>query len=128
MYKRDIVMIFPDINGKCIYHMGISYIIAYLREKGYKADIYIDDGSLNCDRLVDNILEMDPIFIGFSIYDTNYYLVNTLAEKIKKKSSKKRIVIGGGPTATFSGKNVQNLAHILIFVYGMKVRKQHMKL
>lgn len=106
MYKSDMIIVYLDMSGKSIYHLGASYIIAYLRDKGFIADIYINDGFYNFEMLVEDLLEKDPMCIGFSIYDTNFYLVREVTKRIKDKSDKKRWIIAGGPTATFSDEKV----------------------
>lgn len=105
-YKNDLLLIYPTISLMCSYHIGASYIIAYLQKKGYRAIHYIKDGQFSCDEIINDILNIDPSCIGFSIDDSNYDIVKVITDRIMKVDEKDRLIIVGGPTSTFSSKKV----------------------
>ncbi len=106
MYNINIVMICLDTSGKIIYNLGQAYTVAYLRNKGYSADIYINDGLKSLDEIVEEILSLNPSCIDFYIHDDIFYLVQEMTKRIKLKSEKKIYIIANGPTATFSSEKV----------------------
>lgn len=100
MYKKDMVLCFIDQAGKSNYHLGAAYMIANLRKYGYKADLYVNYHNKGIDTIVDGLLKDNPRAIGFTLYDTNYFLVKDLCNRIKEKSKNVFVFIGGA-TATF---------------------------
>ena len=114
-YETDYVAVYIDLSGKCLYHLGVSYIVANLVKNEYKACIYVNDGKQSITEIADAILEKDSEFIGFSVYDTKYFLVKDIAEIISQKTSKKRYIIIGGPTATFSAQKAMQYCACIDF-------------
>ena len=106
MKSLDAVFIFFDMSGKCIYHLGMAYVIAKLKSHGFHAKFYILDSYLTMDEIAMEIREMNPKCIGFSLYDTNFQMVTKLAKVIGEKSQDNVTIIAGGPTATFSTEKV----------------------
>lgn len=100
MNKKDMVLCFIDQAGKSNYHLGAAYMIANLKKHGYKADLYVNYHNEGIDIIVDSLLKDTPRVIGFTLYDTNYFLVKELCNKIKEKNKNVFVFIGGA-TATF---------------------------
>lgn len=107
-WNPEIVFICPRfyISRLFTHSLGISYIQAYLLQKGiYSLQIAQKDFSVCA--LVDDILRYNTRVVGISCYDTTYYVVKIIAQLLKKKRPGINIVIGG-PTATFSDKLIMN--------------------
>jgi anaerobic magnesium-protoporphyrin IX monomethyl ester cyclase len=100
-----IIFVFPQELGDFVYHLGTSYIIAYLKEKGIYAQQFAGSPALPPVGIAAKILEKKPLIIGFTVYDANYFLVKELAKAIKLNSPETTI-LAGGPTATFSAKQI----------------------
>lgn len=86
--------------------IGLAYLEAYIKENGYKGKQFIPK-ELTINEIVNEIIELNPKFVGFSIYDTNYYYCKLLATKIKEKNPN-IIIVAGGPTATFNSDLIMN--------------------
>src|SRR5471030_1687822 len=104
--KPRIVFVFPRVLKEiyyegCDYHLGAAYIRAYLAEKGFASEQYIDSGSETPAEVAKRLVAKGSDVIGFSVYDANYYYVKILANAIKRASKSIKIICGG-PTATFS--------------------------
>lgn len=80
--------------------IGLAYLEAYIKKNGYTSKQLIP-ASLNVDDIAGEIIKENPKFVGFSIYDTNYYYCKLLAIKIKE-ANPNIIIMAGGPTATFN--------------------------
>lgn len=118
--KTTCLFIFPPYRGdhEFHHHLGVGYIQAYLEEKGIDSLQYVPQRATTPSSLVEEIRELDPEFIGFTCYDSNYYIVKSLAHLIKKKGPETPIVVGG-PTATFSDRFIlENSPDIDICVRG----------
>lgn len=97
-----IKFIFPNsYNGNLIYHLGVNYIIAYLRLKGIYSEQLVTKDYLGTKAMADLILQGSPMAVGFTCFNANYYLIKILARELKKKCPD-ILIIAGGPTATFS--------------------------
>ena len=108
----DFLFVFPkSLHGFSIgntfggfdYHLGASYIRAFLNRKGVSTEMYISHGDSTLKNVASNIISKNPKIIGFSVYDSNYYLCKLLSEKIREMNQNVLIVFGG-PSATFSDK------------------------
>ncbi|WP_238483724.1 B12-binding domain-containing radical SAM protein [Anaerosporobacter faecicola] len=102
----DALFIFFDFSGKFIYHLGQSYIVASLRDKGYRANCFIMDSYATMEEVADAITKLNPKVIGYSIYDYNFYLIKELARLLKERLGDDVVMVAGGPTATFSTQYV----------------------
>ena len=100
MNKKDMVLCFIDQAGRSNYHLGAAYMVANMKKHGYKADLYVNYHNEGIDAIVDSLLNDNPRVIGFTLYDTNYFLVKELCVRIKEKNKKVFIFIGGA-AATF---------------------------
>lgn len=100
MNKKDMVLCFIDQAGKSNYHLGAAYMIANLKKHGYRADLYVNYHNEGIDTIVDSLLKDNPRVVGFTLYDTNYFLVKELCNRIKEKNKSVFVFIGGA-TATF---------------------------
>ena len=105
--RPEMLFVFP-LFGKAdfaaftiTYHLGASYIVAYLKEKGIYASQLIHTEPIDLYSLTERILEQNPKIVGFTCYDSNYYLVKLLSQLLKNKNPALTIMVGG-PTATFS--------------------------
>ena len=100
MNKKDMVLCFIDQAGRSNYHLGAAYMVANMKKHGYKADLYVNYHNEGIDAIVDSLLNDNPRVIGFTLYDTNYFLVKELCVRIKEKNKNVFIFIGGA-AATF---------------------------
>ncbi len=94
----------PDLRNFIIdYHSGVSYILAYLKERGIHGLHFIHKESIDLDTLTKKILQQETGIIGFTCFDSNYYLIKLISQRLKKYRPE-LIVVLGGPTATFSSE------------------------
>lgn len=100
MISEDMILCFIDQSGKCNYHLGAAYMIANLWKFGYSASLYVNYQSGKLDQIVDDIVSRNVKCVGFTLYDTNYFLVRELCKKIKEKM-KDIFVFFGGATVSF---------------------------
>lgn len=99
----DVAFMFPPgcSSDSFTYHLGIAYIQAYLAKHGYKSKQVIPPPESTLEECGDYLIATNAPVIGFSCYDTNFYLIRYFASYIKRKK-KSTVVIVGGPVATFS--------------------------
>jgi radical SAM superfamily enzyme YgiQ (UPF0313 family) len=110
--EAAIAFIFPPYatDYEFRYHLGVGYIQAHLDEKGIYSVQYVPKIAKAPSQVIDDVLKLRPEFIGFTCYDSNYYIVKSLAHLFKMKRPEIPIVIGG-PTATFSDSLVLEDCH-----------------
>ncbi len=101
--RPEILFIFPHIDRTFCYHLGASYIIAYLKQRGIYSKLFICNESIGLNELIERILAEQPKILGFTCYDSNYYFVKLISQRLKIKNQY-LMIIAGGPTATFSDK------------------------
>lgn len=101
--RPEILFIFPHIDRTFCYHLGASYIIAYLKQRGIYSKLFVCYESIGLNELIERVLAEQPRILGFTCYDTNYYFVKLISQHIKIKKPD-LMIIAGGPTATFSDK------------------------
>lgn len=107
MFNKDMVLCFIDNGGKSNYHLGAAYMIANLKQYGYNADLYVNYQNKSLNQTVEAILSENTKCVGFTLYDTNFFLVKELCNKIKEKN-KDIFVFLGGATATFCYEKILN--------------------
>jgi anaerobic magnesium-protoporphyrin IX monomethyl ester cyclase len=90
-------------------HLGVAYIQAYLAKHGFSSKQVIPPLGSTLSDCVEQLIATNAKIIGFTCYDTNYFLVRTIASFIKRKKPE-TIVIAGGPTPTFSDDLLLNNA------------------
>lgn len=99
----DILFICPpggDIYDKSFrYTLGSAYIIAYLRNNGYKANQFLSQKALNVGECIREILRFKPNIVGFTVLNSNY-MQSILLSRGLKRINPKIITIFGGPTPT----------------------------
>jgi len=99
----DILLINPDYMLYANPPLGLAYLGAYIRKKGFKVDIL---DQLNEEEILKNIKETRPKIIGITAVSENYYRVKNLGEKIKKISDS--LLIIGGVHITTSPDSFEN--------------------
>ncbi|ODS37489.1 MAG: hypothetical protein A7315_13425 [Candidatus Altiarchaeales archaeon WOR_SM1_79] len=107
----DVAFMFPP-GGRIDsfrHHLGMAYIQAFLAKYGYNSKQVIPLPGSTLKECAEHLIATDAQIIGFSCYDTNLYLIRSLASHIKRKMPS-AIIVAGGPTATFSGETI--LTHI----------------
>ncbi len=101
----EILFIYLDcttfIYSGATYHLGSGYIQAYLRNRGVSARQLVADSRISLTDIVDMIIEAQPRAVGFTCYDSNYYLSKLIAQLLKKRQPGITTLMGG-PSATFS--------------------------
>ena len=109
MKYTDILFICPAggdfYDTEFRYTLGSAYIIAYLRNNGYKAHQFISKKSLNVKECTREILKFKPKIIGFTVLNTNYMQCVLLSRGLKKINPK-IITIFGGPTPTVQSEDI----------------------
>jgi len=106
-HSCDILLLFPTFASRDFsdlvftHHLGASYLLAYLKAKGIRAQQFLKTEPVDLDSLSDEILNRNPKIVGFTCYDTNYYFIKVISQILKTRNPAVLIVIGG-PSATFS--------------------------
>lgn len=87
------------------YHLGSTYIIAYLRENGFNAEQFISKSAYNVKECVKKIMSYNPKIVGFTVYESNYMQCALISDGLKVYNSNV-IIIYGGPTPTVQSKEI----------------------
>lgn len=105
---KDYKIIFPVLLGGDLVvsseHLGVSYLTAVLRKKGYKVkiievDIHDEEERLN------EILQFQPNLVGLTTVTFNIGRVIKFSKKIKESIPKVHIALGGH-VATIEAENI----------------------
>jgi len=116
--RPAIIFLFPDEKGNFLYHLGTAYIISYLKVKNIYAEQFVSNEFIGIKEIEEYIVDRKPRFIGFTCFNSNYFLVKMLSQYIKLKNPNVTVVLGG-PSATFSDEEImQNSDDIDICVRG----------
>jgi len=81
------------------YHLGAGFIRTYLEERGIDTVQFVSDESLPIETIASQILRHDPILVGLTCYNTNYFQIKVLAKAL---SAFDITLVVGGPAATVS--------------------------
>lgn len=101
-----ITFLSPDFStGHLHRHLGANYVVAALRANGVYAEQFINRQPIGLRDLTELILENRPKAVGFTCFNSNHYLVKLFAAELRKKRPD-ILLIAGGPTATFSDRDV----------------------
>ena len=105
----EMTFVFPPALAEdtIVHHLGSGYIRAYLQKHGIETSQCATLKKMTIPEIVAGILKYKPEIVGFTCYDTNYAFVRLLATMVKKKDPDLKIVLGG-PTATFSYREVMD--------------------
>ncbi len=106
----DIVFVFPSAPTEYVlsHHLGTGYIRSYISQHNIETAQCYTSHEMTIPDIVAEILAHNSDLVGFTCYDTNYAYVRILARMLKKKNPYLTIILGG-PTATFSYKEI--MAH-----------------
>jgi len=117
--KPEILFLFPDYTtGNFSNCLGTAYIIAYLKQEGIYAKQFRSYKPSTMPQIACRVLDSGADIIGFSCYNTNYFLIKMLCKELKKRKPD-IFIIAGGPTPTFSDRIVlHNIPEIDICVRG----------
>jgi radical SAM superfamily enzyme YgiQ (UPF0313 family) len=103
--RPEIVFVYPHYQDYLfagfVEHYGNACIQSYLGSLGVPSGHYLSEANRALDWHVDRLLAIEPRAVGFTMFDTSYYLCELMAKLIKRKRPEV-MVIGGGPSATFS--------------------------
>jgi anaerobic magnesium-protoporphyrin IX monomethyl ester cyclase len=98
--KIDLLIIIPPMaQGVTIYPpYGAMYVASAIRQKGYKPYILnLDTEPLTQIQIVERIMGLDPIYIGFSgIVAPSYKFIKELSLVLRKAFPDKLQILGGG--------------------------------
>jgi radical SAM superfamily enzyme YgiQ (UPF0313 family) len=98
-------LVFNGEREESYEHLGIGYLAANLRKKGFLVHVlYCRESESNMD-IVDRILQNSPILLGFNAYEVTIRKVLSICEIIKEKMSEIHICLGG-ETPTFHDKRI----------------------
>jgi len=103
------LMVFPSGGDFYIpnfkYNLGAAYIIAFLKNNGFKIEQFISNESYNVKECVKQILKHNPKIVGFTVYDSNFMQCELISKGLKRINTN-IIVIFGGPTASVHSKEI----------------------
>ena len=102
--KKTAKILFISVieNGMKIFEeIGISYLTAFLREKGYDVELMSEGDKADINR----IESLNPYMIGFPLYDNSKEKVYRIIKSIKEKLPNTLISVGGY-AATFQGSKI----------------------
>jgi len=109
MKYTDILFICPAggdfYDTEFRYTLGSAYIIAYLRDNGFKAHQFISKKLFNIGECTKEILKFKPKIIGFTVLNSNY-MQSVLISRELKRINPKIITIFGGPTPTVQSEDI----------------------
>jgi anaerobic magnesium-protoporphyrin IX monomethyl ester cyclase len=110
MPSSQVVFVFPRVdNGTTFrgfdYHLGSGYVRAYLESIGVRTHQFVTGATFSLDQAAEAILQLRPELVGFSCYDSNFFLCSLLALAIKRRHPRLPILVGG-PSATFSAEKI----------------------
>jgi len=78
--------------GMCL---GSAYIISYLNQKGIAACQFVNSEALTINRCAAAIPELHPRMVGFTIDNSNYFLGQLIARKLKEAAPHIPVIFGG---------------------------------
>ncbi|MFW9865134.1 MAG: B12-binding domain-containing radical SAM protein [Candidatus Thorarchaeota archaeon] len=109
MKSIDLLMVFPSggdvFHTHYKHHLGSGYIIAYLRNHGFRAEQFISNEPSNVEDCVRKIMSYNPKIVGFTVYESNFMQCVLISNGIKLYNSK-IITIFGGPTPTIQHNEI----------------------
>ena len=99
-YPKTLIInppLFNPLDRRRSEALGIAYIAAYLREKGF--DIELLDANqkktIDNDKIIDYVLDGEFDIVGISIIGPNVYKTMDIAKRIKHRNKDIKIVVGG---------------------------------
>lgn len=98
-----ILLINPDYMLYSDPPLGLAYLAAYIRKRGFQVKIL---DQLNEKEILEQINKINPSVIGLPAVTQNYYYVKNLAKKIKKISN--ALLVLGGVHITTSPNSFEN--------------------
>lgn len=104
----DMVFVFPSSRGnRAVFnsHLGVAYLQAVLRRRGISSVQYLEKKPGTIWQVARRILNLSPRIAGFTVYDSNFGVCVALANCLKTLQPDLRIICGG-PTATFSDREI----------------------
>lgn len=116
-FQTDMLMVYMDQSGMCVYDLDAAYIVSYLKQNGFKANILINYDMFSIDELVDQILSYKSRSIVFILFESNFHAIKRIAEMLKIKSEKESVIIAGGNIATFSPEKALRFAPYIDICY-----------
>lgn len=96
------IAVYNDFTFRRREEIGVCYISAYLKEKGYESKV-ISNRHTGFD--MQEIIDYQPDLVGFPVYSANKVDVLTFCRKIKNKLPNVKIVLGGY-LPTYYGKEL----------------------
>ena len=108
-FQTDMLMIYMDENGRCIYELDSSYIVSYLKQKGLKAKLLTNYEMFGITELVNQILSYKPRTVVFVLHENNFHAINRVSEELKRRVEE-LFIIAGGTIATFAPEKVLKFA------------------
>ncbi|MFH1622157.1 MAG: radical SAM protein [Candidatus Omnitrophota bacterium] len=109
--RPSILFVYPELidfnflEPVFSHHLGVGYILGYLRQKGIQASQFIYQEPLSLRGLTSRILKQNPKIVGFTCDDANYYFTKIISLNLKRENPN-LIILFGGPTATFSDEMI----------------------
>lgn len=99
--------------------MGLCYLGAVTREKGFKVEI-VDALALNmnCEKLAEYILNKSPKYVGISSVTISIYDAGLLARLIKEKNKDIKIIVGGAHMTAVPEETMRRFPEFDIGVMG----------
>ena len=99
--------------------LGLCYLSAQVREKGFRVKIIdaLAEGLTN-EKLADQILQMNPKYVGISSVTISIYDAASVAEIVKEKNSNIKIIVGGAHMTAVPFETMEQFPQIDIGVIG----------
>ncbi len=96
--------------------LGLGFIGAFLKQHGYPIKL-LDFASnpMSLSKISQAVLEFKPTLVGFTCYNSNYYLIKKIATQLKAQIPFLKIMIGG-PTPTFSAQEIFEDTKVFDFI------------
>jgi radical SAM superfamily enzyme YgiQ (UPF0313 family) len=97
-------------------HLGFRYMVAALRQQGFRSDILYESGEPGAtteDHLVRTIAEIQPLILGFGSYEGSLRETLAFIERVRAAGNQSIICLGGH-LATFSCDEILSQFHELV--------------
>jgi len=119
MDQPYILFVFPHLNEIAGTHidsfresLGIGYIRAYLASHGIISEQYIQYEPRTIPQIANEIVERKFPAVGFSCYDSTFYVCVLIANAIKAINPKIKIIFGG-PSITLADETIMKDYHCI---------------
>jgi radical SAM superfamily enzyme YgiQ (UPF0313 family) len=100
------------------FHLGLGYLVSFLKSQGVATEHYVDNAPVSVLSVAKDLASRATRMIGFTCYDSTYYLVRSLARTVKVLRPDLQVIIGGPSTIAESSFILQDCPAVDLCVRG----------